>query len=277
MFTPPANANNLTAPVQIRMTTDDQANGGPGALTDTDTFAVSVTPVNDAPVAVENSYEGLEDAALSSNVLGNDSDVEGEALTAVLVNGPSHGALTLNPDGSFTYTPASNYSGTDTFTYRASDGTGLSNVATVTITITPVEDPIQVIVPGTQSTVEDTPLTFSTANGNAITIIDPDSPRVLVNMSAFGTLSLATTEGLEFPYPDAAANNSSWIMFYADSPAIANAALDGLRLHSVAGRHARSGLHHVGHRHDLRRPAGRGVGRVRDSDYAGQRRTGRGR
>ena len=57
-------------------------------------------------------------------MLGNDADPDGEhALTAVLVSGPAHGTLTLNADGSFTYTPDANYSGPDSFTYRASDGT----------------------------------------------------------------------------------------------------------------------------------------------------------
>ena len=61
-------------------------------------------------------------------MLANDTDADGDPLTAVLVTGPSHGTLTLNANGSFTYTPAANYNGTDTFTYRANDGTADSNV-----------------------------------------------------------------------------------------------------------------------------------------------------
>ena len=52
-------------------------------------------------------------------MLANDTDVEGDALTAVLVGGPSHGTVALNANGSFTYTPAANYNGSDSFTYRA--------------------------------------------------------------------------------------------------------------------------------------------------------------
>ena len=52
-----------------------------------------------------------------------------------MVSGPAHGTLTLNADGSFTYTPAANFNGTDSFTYRANDGSADCNVATVTITV----------------------------------------------------------------------------------------------------------------------------------------------
>ena len=57
-------------------------------------------------------------------MLGNDADPDAATtLTAVLVSGPAHGTLTLNADGSFTYTPDANYSGPDSFIYRANDGT----------------------------------------------------------------------------------------------------------------------------------------------------------
>ena len=73
-------------------------------------------------------------------VLGNDTDADGKPLTAALVGAPAHGTVTLNANGSFTYTPAANYNGPDSFTYRANDGTADSNVATVSITITAVND-----------------------------------------------------------------------------------------------------------------------------------------
>src|SRR5439155_1612203 len=95
---------------------------------------------------------------VAPGVLGNDTDVDGDALTAVLVGGPSHGALTLNADGGFTYTPAANFNGSDSFSYKASDGVAQSNVATVTLTITAVND-APVAVNDTYTTNEDTPLT----------------------------------------------------------------------------------------------------------------------
>ncbi|MEJ2322300.1 MAG: cadherin-like domain-containing protein, partial [Gammaproteobacteria bacterium] len=70
-------------------------------------------------------------------VLGNDSDPDGDAMTAVLVAGTSSGSLALNDDGSFSYTPDPGFTGEDAFSYQASDGSGLSNAVTVTLAVTP--------------------------------------------------------------------------------------------------------------------------------------------
>jgi VCBS repeat-containing protein len=90
-------------------------------------------------VAYNDSYSTNKNVTLTvaaSGVLANDSDPNLDPITAVLASGPSHGTLTLHPNGSFTYAPAHNFSGTDTFTYRAMDSGGLlSNVATVTIAV----------------------------------------------------------------------------------------------------------------------------------------------
>jgi PKD repeat protein len=78
---------------------------------------------------------GAPCAPLSGTVITNDSDPDGDPLTAHLVTGPGNGTLMLNPDGTFTYTPTAGFSGTDTFTYLVNDGSVDSNVATVTITV----------------------------------------------------------------------------------------------------------------------------------------------
>src|SRR6185295_17651618 len=90
-------------------------------------------------------------------VLGNDTDADaGDTRTAVLVSTTTHGALVLNADGSFTYTPTANYNGPDSFTYQAKDAAGaLSNTATVTITVNPVND-APVAVDDAYNTNEDT-------------------------------------------------------------------------------------------------------------------------
>ena len=76
-------------------------------------------------MAANDAYTTDEDTprtVTAPGVLGNDSDVDSVSLTAVLVTGPAHGTLTLNADGSFTYTPAANFNGSDSFTYKANDG-----------------------------------------------------------------------------------------------------------------------------------------------------------
>ena len=101
-------------------------------------IVVGSPPSNTAPVAVGDSYQTDQGTALNRaapGVLGNDTDGDGDQLTAVLNTDVSHGALTFNADGSFAYTPTSGYTGPDSFTYHANDGTADSNVATVSLTV----------------------------------------------------------------------------------------------------------------------------------------------
>ena len=111
-------------------------------------------PPNTPPSATEDSYTTPEDTSLSGNVLTNDTDEDGDTLSATLETGVSNGSLTLNSDGSFSYTPNADYCGTDSFTYSASDGEA-SDTATVTITITCVNDDPTVIVDNTSVTVDE--------------------------------------------------------------------------------------------------------------------------
>jgi CSLREA domain-containing protein len=95
--------------------------------------AASQPPVAGDDLYAANAGETLSVAA--PGVLENDFDPEGGALSASLVSGAANGALTLNADGSFTYTPAAGFSGSDSFTYSASDGGGGSDTATVRISV----------------------------------------------------------------------------------------------------------------------------------------------
>ena len=119
---------------------------------------------NIAPVAVDDAYTVLEDNVLTVDVAGgvlaNDTDFDPAVLSAVLVDGPVNGDLTLNADGSFVYTPDADYFGTDTFSYKANDGHDDSNLATVTITVTFVKDQV-VAVDDEYETDEDTTLTVA--------------------------------------------------------------------------------------------------------------------
>jgi VCBS repeat-containing protein/predicted outer membrane repeat protein len=125
-------------PVTVRV-----ADNGTPSMSDFETIEITVNEVNDAPVAVDDSYSTDEDTPLvvdAPGVLDNDTDPENGTLTAVLNLGPAHGDLTFLVDGSFVYTPTLDYNGTDTFTYHANDGELNSNIATVTITINPIND-----------------------------------------------------------------------------------------------------------------------------------------
>jgi len=142
-YAPAPNANG-SATVTVQLHDDGGiANGGTDTST-AQTFTITVTAINDAPVAMNDVYSTNEDTAFAPaapGVRGNDTDVDGNPLTAVLVSGPSQAAsFTLNSNGSFTYTPASNFFGTDSFTYKVNDGSVDSDAATVTITVTSVND-----------------------------------------------------------------------------------------------------------------------------------------
>jgi VCBS repeat-containing protein len=89
-------------------------------------------------VAQAASATTAEDTPLKGSVTATDAD--GDALTFALVTGPSHGTLSLGANGAYTYTPAANYNGADSFSFRASDGTLTSPAATVTLNVTPVND-----------------------------------------------------------------------------------------------------------------------------------------
>jgi hypothetical protein len=107
----------------------------------TATVAINVQPVNQPPVAENDSYSLFAGQTLTVDVahgvLANDSDSDGDPLTAVDVSLPTHGKLSLNSDGSFAYTPATGFTGIDSFTYEALDGQTSSNVATVSLTVNP--------------------------------------------------------------------------------------------------------------------------------------------
>ncbi len=94
------------------------------------------------PTATADAYATTANVAIvraAPGVLANDADADGDALTAALVSGPSHGSVTLAADGGFTYTPSAGFVGSDAFTYRALDPSGAESApATVSITIAPV-------------------------------------------------------------------------------------------------------------------------------------------
>jgi len=155
-YTPHADFNGIDG---FTYTADDAV--GPSNLA---TVSITVTAVNDAPVAANDAYTTDQDTPLTvptPGALTNDSDVDGDALSAALASGPLNGVVVLNADGSFTYTPNADFNGADSFTYTVNDPVGLSNVATVSITVTTPagQDPVSIAADGFES--ED----FSGGNG----------------------------------------------------------------------------------------------------------------
>jgi VCBS repeat-containing protein len=147
----------------------DSSNGEASA-----TVTVTIRAVNDAPVAANDTYSVNEDSTLNiavPGVLGNDTDIDSANLTAILAEDTDHGQLTLNADGSFAYMPSANYSGPDSFTYRASDGAADSAAATVSININPVNDAPTISDVTDQVTNEDVP-----TGAISFTVEDVDTP-----------------------------------------------------------------------------------------------------
>jgi hypothetical protein len=131
---------NYFGPASVAIKTDEslQTNVGFGGPLDsgTNTIGITVVHVNQPPVGVADSYSLGDGRTLiigGPGVLGNDFDVDSPKITAQLVSGPSNGTVVLNADGSFTYSRNPTFIGTDSFTYRGSDGQALGNVTTVTI------------------------------------------------------------------------------------------------------------------------------------------------
>jgi VCBS repeat-containing protein len=155
---------------------------------------VMISIINNPPTAVDDAYTTDEDTTLNvaPGVLVNDSDVDGDPLTAILATPPSSGNLILNPDGSFTYTPNADFNGEDSFTYKANDGASDSNAATVSITVNPVNDS-PTAVDDAYTTNEDTTLNV-TVPGILANDSDVDGDPLtanLVNDVSNGALNLA--------------------------------------------------------------------------------------
>ncbi|HZM16165.1 MAG TPA: Ig-like domain-containing protein, partial [Candidatus Krumholzibacteria bacterium] len=167
----------------------------PANTTDTGAVAFTVAAVNDAPVADMDGYATAEDVVLTiaaPGVLGNDTDIDGDLLAATLVTPPAHGTLVLNGNGGFSFTPASNFNGNDSFTYTAHDPGGASSSETVLLYVTPRND-APAAANDAYSTAEDITLTVaapgvrgndSDIDGDVLTVGIATSP-------AHGTLVLA--------------------------------------------------------------------------------------
>ena len=225
-FTTAANSNGTATVAVVVQDSGGTANGGVDKATNT--FTITVTPVNDAPVAVNNSYTVSQGDVLTvtaAGVLANDTDIENDSLTATRLTDGAQGPVVLNGNGSFTYTPNTNFFGTDSFTYRASDASSNSNPATVSILVhaRPTN-----AVPVAQTVFSSATLRFSATNlptANAIRVGDPDSTTLTVSLTVTnGTVLVSVINGLTFA--NGLTNNTNVVM--SGLIANLNAALESL-------------------------------------------------
>lgn len=157
-----------------------------GSLTGSASFTWTVTNTNRAPTATAQSVTMGEDTATAITLAGSDAD--GDALTFTIASPPSHGSLTGSAPN-LTYTPAANYSGADSFTFRVNDGTTQSGPATVSLTITAAPDAPSVTSPGNQTHAEGAVVSLQ------IQASDPDGPSLSYtagNLPAGLTINAAT-------------------------------------------------------------------------------------
>ena len=174
-------AANYAGPDSFDYTVDD--GGGHSA---TGTVSVTVTPVNDTPVATDDALVTSRDVPSTIAVLANDTDVDGDALLVTGVTAPASGTATANADGTITYTPAANFAGTDGFDYTVGDGAGGSDTGHVAVTVLAVNHP-PVAVDDTLTAPEDTPTTMDAAAN------DTDLDGGALSVSAVGPASHGTT------------------------------------------------------------------------------------
>lgn len=175
-YTPEANYNGSDS---FTYTASDGQGGAAEA-----TVSITVTPENDSPLAVADGYTTTEDTVFSIGSLGllsNDSDVDGDTLTAALVSGPANGSVVVNADGSFEYTPNQNFHGEDAFVYSVSDGT-LTSEAIVTMTVTPVNDS-PTAADDSYAVDEDQTLTVDAAAGLLLNDSDVDGDALIASIA----------------------------------------------------------------------------------------------
>ena len=176
---------------------------------------IEVIPVNDPPIAVEDTISTPEDTSVVFNVLDNDIDVDGDSLSIILNVNPQFGNIVWASDGTVEYSPRLNFNGKDTFIYQVRDQhNNLSDSIVVTITVLPVNDPPVAII-DTYATLEDRQLPAASVLRNDF---DPDAGDILtarnVTEPNFGTL-VFNNDGTFVYTPDLNFNGNDEFLYIA--------------------------------------------------------------
>jgi len=166
---------------------------------------VNVTPVNDAPVAVDDTLKAEEDTPVTftaADLLGNDTDADNDKLTIASVTSGSGGTVVLNEDGTVTFTPDPDFNGEAEFTYTISDGSETSVEAKATVEVAPIND-VPIAVADELAAVEDTPVTFTASDllGND-TDVEKDGLAIASVTSGIGGTAVLNEDGTVTFTPD---------------------------------------------------------------------------
>ncbi|EOS8322914.1 TPA: tandem-95 repeat protein, partial [Vibrio parahaemolyticus] len=151
-----------------------------GDLTDEAKVSVTVTPVNDSPVAVDDTTSIQEDTAVTIDVLTNDTDVDGDKLSIESASVPKEQGTVEVVDGKLVFTPAENFNGHAEITYTVTDGE-LTDEAKVTVTVNPVNDVPTIKVDAVESITEDAVSTDTVVA--TLTVRDTDTPEDQLTVS----------------------------------------------------------------------------------------------
>jgi len=166
---------------------------------DSATVTITVNAADDLPVAADDSFSTAEDTAYNGTVAGNDTLSGDGGNTWSKLTDPTNGTVLVNSDGTFTYTPTADWSGTDSFTYQLCDTDGDCDSATVTITVSAADD-LPVAADDSFSTAEDTAYNGTVAGNDTLSgdggntwskLTDPTNGTVLVNSD--GTFTYTPT------------------------------------------------------------------------------------
>ncbi|MFF7709138.1 Ig-like domain-containing protein [Pseudomonas sp. NPDC007930] len=226
-YTPVADYN---GPVNLSVTAND------GALASTATLPMNFAAV---PDIVADSATTPLNTPVSFNVMANDN-FENSGARVTAHSNPLHGTVTIDALGNTVYTPTTGYSGSDSFTYTVTSG-GVTETATVTVTTYIPNYAPTIAAPSTTVNFnEDTPVVFSTTNGNAISVNDANGDTLTVTLTAnHGTLNLAQTSGLTLLSGTGLGDS---LVTMRGSIAAINAALQGMKFTPVADYNGSAGI-----------------------------------
>ncbi len=230
-ITPAANKNpwidstSSHQPVTITLTVSD------GSLTDSDTFTVTVNPVNDAPAPVNDSASLAEDGSTTINVLSNDTDIdtsnEGDSLTIQSVSGVDNATVAIISSGKLlSFSPNANWNGTESFSYTVVDENGGTATATVNVTVTPVND-----APVISDVVNQTIAEDSNTGAISFTVSDVDTAATSL------TVSRATNNGTVIPTARIVLGGSGSSRTVTITPAATKEHLEQDNFRAPAGHH----------------------------------------